>query len=243
MIQVLNRALDILELLSRNLDKELSLSEIADPLNLNHSTCANIIKTMINRGYIEKQKGYRLGKQMYYLTNNFSVEKEIVDYAADAMKTLSDTLRESCILAVIKNHSRITLHKETFVRELQVNALDEKHAYLTATGRLLLAYMEPVERNAFIHIYGIPGTMWDKIDSERALILELQEINKAGFAVHHDESNIVGVAMPIFRKDEAIASLGIYLPENRYTEKTKGTIFRNLENTAKEISEKINFYN
>jgi DNA-binding IclR family transcriptional regulator len=126
MIQVLNRAFDILELLSRDIEKEYTLSEIADPLNLHHSTCANIIKTMINRGYIQKKKGYTIGKQLYYLTNNFTNEARIVKWAINPMKDLSNILRESCIIAVIKSNSRITLHKETFEQELQVNALDEK---------------------------------------------------------------------------------------------------------------------
>lgn len=241
MIQVLNRALDILELLSQNIDKEHSLSEIADPLNLNHGTCANIIKTMINRGYIKKKKGYLLGRQAYYLTNNFSKEKEIIKCAKGPMKGLSKTLKESCVLAVIKNNSRIIIHKKTFVQELQANSLDEKHAYHTATGRLLLAYMEPADRNAFINTYGLPGDMWEEMDSERKLIDELQKINKAGYAIHHAKSNVVGVAMPVFNRKQFVASLGVYLPENRFNKNMEDKILKELAETAKIISEKLTF--
>lgn len=241
MIQVLNRALDILELLSRNLDKEHALGEIADPLNLNHGTCANIIKTMVNRGYIEKKKGYVLGRQSYYLTNNFSNEAEIVRYAIKPMKDLSNTLRESCVLAVLKNNSRIVLHKETFVQELQANTIDEKNAYQTATGKLLLAYMEPTDRNAFIKTYGLPGDTWKQISDERALIDELQNIQKAGCVIHHDETNIGGIAMPIFDKKQAIASLGVYLPENRFSDAMQDMIIEELSKSVKIISDKITF--
>lgn len=241
MIQVLNRAFDILELLSRNLDKEHSLSEIADPLNLNHGTCANIIKTMVNRRYIKKKKGYILGRQSYYLTNNFSNEAEIVRCAINPMKNLSITLRENCVLAVLKNQSRIILHKETFVQELQANTVDEKNAYQTATGKLLLAYMEPTDRNAFIKNYGLPGDMWKQIDDERVLIDELQKIQKMGYVIHHDDTNIGGVAMPIFDKKQAIASVGIYLPENRFSKAMEDMILEKLAETAKIISDKITF--
>lgn len=241
MIQVLNRALDILELLSRNIDREHSLSEIADSLNLNHGTCANIIKTMINRGYIEKKKGYTLGRQSYYLTNNFSNEEEIVKCAVEPMKSLSIILNESVVLSVLKNNSRRTLHKETVVRQLQANPRDEINVYQTATGKLLLAYLEPTDRNAFINTYGLPGTIWEGIDSERALIDELQKINKAGYAIHYAEANIVGVAVPIFNKKQAIASLGVYLPENRFNEIMKEKILEKIKETAKTISDKIIF--
>lgn len=241
MIQVLNRALDILEFLSGNIEEERSLSEIADFLNLNHGTCANIIKTMVNRGYIEKKKGYILGRQSYYLTNNFSNDAELVNYAVTPMKNLSAILNESCVLSVLKNNSRRTLHKETVIRELQANPKDEINAYKTATGKLLLAYLEPADRNAYIKTYGLPGAMWKEIDSERALIDELQKINKAGYAIHYDEINIAGVAMPIYNKEQVIASLGVYLPANRFTKAMEEQIMENLAKTAKIISDKIIF--
>jgi len=51
----------------------------------------------------------------------------------------------------------------------------------------------------------------------------------------------VGVAMPIFRKNQLVAGLGVYLPENRYNKATKDMIFENLKKTAKIISDKITF--
>lgn len=240
MIQVLHRALDILELLSRNLDKEHSLGEIATPLNLNSGTCSNIIKTMMSRGYIEKKKGYILGRQAYYLTNNFSKEKEIIKVAKGPMKSLSKELKESCVLSVLKNNSRRTLHNKTYVQELQANPGNELNAYQTATGKLLLAYLDPVDRNAFIKTYGLPEN-WKNVDSEQSLIAELQKINKLGYAVHYTEANIVGVAMPVFRKDKVMAGLGVYLPENRYTDLMKARILEHLAETARTISDKIIF--
>ena len=38
MIQVINRALNILEVIANNSDKELGLAEIADEVELNHGT-------------------------------------------------------------------------------------------------------------------------------------------------------------------------------------------------------------
>lgn len=241
MIQVLNRAIDILELLSRNIDKEHSLSEIANPLNLNHATCANIIKTMINRGYIEKKKGYILGRQAYYLTNNFTNEEEIIKHAIEPMRNLSTMLNESSVLSVLKSNSRRILHKETVVQELQANPRDEINAYNTATGKLLLAYLEPIDRNAFIKTYGLPSRSWEEVDSEQTLINELQKINKLGYAVHYTEANIVGVAVPIYNKHKVVAGLGVYLPENRYSKTMQDKIFENLKQTAGTISKKINF--
>ena len=241
MIQVINRALDILELLSKNLEKEHALNEISGPLNLNSGTCSNIIKTMVSRGYIEKKKGYTLGRQAYYLTNNFSKETEIIKSAIIPMKHLSNILKESCVLSVLKNNTRRTLHNEIFIREIQANPGDELNAYQTATGKLLLAYLDPTDRNNFIKTYGLPGESWPLASSENKLITELQKINKCGYAIHYTEADIVGVAMPIYNKERVVAGIGVYLPVIRYTDVMKEKIFENLKITAQSIGENIKF--
>ena len=52
MIQVINRALNILEILAQEPDKEFGLSEIATAVELNAGTCANILKTLVYRNYV-----------------------------------------------------------------------------------------------------------------------------------------------------------------------------------------------
>ena len=47
MIQVINRALNILEILAQEPDKEFGLSEISTTVELNAGTCANILKTLV----------------------------------------------------------------------------------------------------------------------------------------------------------------------------------------------------
>ena len=74
MIQVLNRAFDILEMCAKNAEKVYSLSEIADQLQLNRTTCANIVKTLVTRNYLEQtgyRRGYRLGSKVFHLAGNY----------------------------------------------------------------------------------------------------------------------------------------------------------------------------
>jgi len=55
MIKAIVKALDILEFLADNKNREVALGEIADTLGLDHGTCANIIKTLSSRGYIQQK--------------------------------------------------------------------------------------------------------------------------------------------------------------------------------------------
>jgi|SRR6185312_594035 len=242
MIQVINRAIDILEILSQDLNKKYTLGEISDTLKLNHGTCANIIKTMVNRGFItndRKKGGYNLGPQVYYLTGNFSYKEELLKKAAEPMKNLEATLNENCVLASIKDNNRIILHEVANTHELQVNTSPEKNVYLTATGRVMLAYKNPKELEKFTEEYGLPEQMWPEVRSVKDLLVELNNIKEKQFAIHHADSDIIGVAVPIFKNEKLIASLGVYLPETRFKYKKQELIFAELKNTAEYINNKL----
>lgn len=243
MIQVINRALNILELVAKERNREYQLGEIADSLKLNVSTCANIVKTLVNRGYLEQQgkkQGYKLGAHAYYLTGNFSNKKELLKISVVPMIELRDKLNESCILAIAKENMRVTLHKELSTHELQVvSDEEEKNIYLTATGRIILACWDADRQKQFIQKYGLPNTMWSEVQNEDDLVFELDKIKEKQLAIHYDNAYIVGVGAPIYKNNEVVAAIGIYLPEVRFNYKVQEQIFIELSNTARKISGKM----
>ncbi len=214
MIQVIHRALDILEFIAKDREKEFGLGEIADKLKLNHGTCANIIKTLVNRGYLDqlrKKQGYKLGLKAYYLTGNFSNKRELLKVSKEPVKKLREKLNESCILAIVKDNMRVTLLKELSTQELQVISNgEEKDVYFTATGRTILACMSQKEQEFFIQKYGLPNEKWEEVGCKDDLMKELGKIKEKQLAIHFDDAHIVGVGTPIYKNDTVIASLGVW---------------------------------
>lgn len=243
MIQVINRAIDILELLSRNIDQKLGLGDIANHLELNHSTCANIIKTLINRGYVEKENGYRLGPKAFYLGGDFSSQSTLLFKAMESLKLLNQTINEACILAVLRENIRITLHKEMSEHELQATTRDEKNAYLTATGRVLIANMNDQEKLHYIKKYGLPKGMWPEVLDHNDLLTKLSNIVTEGIAIHYAESEIVGIAVALTQDNIVHASIGIYLPISRFTDQKKDFLIKQLKKTANEINSSMVYSN
>ncbi|PPL04337.1 transcriptional regulator, IclR family [Parapedobacter indicus] len=230
-----------MEVLSLNTDQEIGLRQIADQLKLNHSTCANILKTLILRGYVEKEDGnYQLGPKAYYLTHNFSNKRSLLEAAKPHLKALQTEINESCILAILKDNLRVTIHKETSEHELQANTRDEKHAYLTATGRVLIATMSVQEREAFIQQYGMPGDMWSEAKHHTDLLGLLEKIKNDQMALHHAESDIAGVAVPVFQQGKPQGSIGVYLPISRFKNEKKEAIIAALKQTAERINRDLN---
>jgi DNA-binding IclR family transcriptional regulator len=240
MIQVLNRAFDILEILARQPEKEKSLTEIADTVELNHGTCANILKTLVQRKYVEQvghKKGYLLGPMAYNLTNNKSYKKDMVEAAMPFMQALTEKLNENSLLAILKDGKRLVLFDMQSNHDLLVRTSKEKPVYESSTGRLLLAYQEEDGIGKFIEKYGLPSAeVWEESATEEGLRATLKRIKKDGFAMQISPKQIVGIAVPLFKDNIFVASLGVFLPESRFKGEFKKKVMDELKNTAKQIN-------
>lgn len=243
MIQVIHRALNILELLASDKRKIWSLSEIADTLGLNRGTCANIIKTLVQRGYIEQEdrhRGYSLGYRIYKLVNSEEYMLRSLQAMKPYVNALRDTLNENIILSVISNDMRILVYEAECTHELSVRTIPEMPVYRATTGRLILAHYQEKQLEAFISKTGLPSeAVWPAAASREGLLSELENIRKQDVYVTINSNHVAGLAAPIFKKDRVIASLGIYLPDVRYTPYNKDIIKAELLKTASDINEAL----
>lgn len=243
MIQVIHRALDILEIMSKDRSRTFLLSEIAAGLNLNAGTCANIIKTLVNRGYIEhrgRKSGYCLGPKSFLLTGNYAHKQQLTDSAAEPMEQLSEKLREGCILSVLKDNLRVIIHEVKSNQELQVVNLKEKNAYDSSTGRMILACLTDQEKMEFIRKYGLPSVdIWAGIEDEEDLMTELHIIQKKQLAVQISGAQIIGLAVPVLLQGKVVASLGVYLPQARFAGVLADQVPLELRRTAEMINNRL----
>ena len=235
MIQVINRALNILEILAQEPDKEFGLSEIATAVELNAGTCANILKTLVYRNYVEQsgtKKGYKLGYMIYQLTRDNSYNTELVNAAKVAMDNLRDNINETVILSVIKGDKRILLNESQCTHEIQVRTTNESSVYRATTGRMILAHYSPKELNDFIDKIGLPTEEeWPEVKTN---------IRTNNIELSWNKNHVVGLATPILKKGKVIASLGIYLPDIRFGKSEKNNIIKQLKKATDIINEKIN---
>lgn len=220
MIQVIHRALGILEYVAKRKDRACSLTEIAQSLELNQPTCANILKTLVDANYLEhmgRKKGYRLGPMVYQLTGDLSYNQNLLQVAKPEMEKLTEKLNESSILGIIRNQKRFILHTVNSDQDLQVRSKSERDIYETASGRLLLAFLPEKELETLLATIGLPRTeTWPGIKTLKHLQDAFEEIRNARLVTTLSPSHIVGLAVPIEKNGTVIASLSIYLPESRY---------------------------
>lgn len=243
MIQVVNRAFDIIEFIAAEPNETHSLSEIADALKLNHGTCANIIKTMVQRNYVEQlghKKGYRLGLMLYQLAGSNSYEQELVKASTDVMEKLTKRFNETSLMAVLKKDLRAVVHQVQANNDLMVKSAIEKAAYNSASGRVLVAMLDDARQQDFVEKYGLPSLdFWEEASTARTFKAEMQKIRKRGYATQTTRTHIAGVAVPVLKNNEAVASLSMYLPESRFSEKILRDIIVHLQKSADIISKRL----
>ena len=225
MIKVIEKALNILELLAAEQNREIGLGEIADTLGLDRGTCSNIIKTLVSRGYIQQEgprRGYRFGYMPFKMTNSFINNEELTKIARDDVDKLGKKLNETAILSCIKNDKRIVLYNTIPDRELIVQSNFAKSIYAANTGRVILANYTPAHLDKCLIRLGLPTEEeWPEIyrsgNPHGELKNLLASVRQAGYEIHHDSNGVVGIAAPLFRAGHVVGSVGVYIPKMRYT--------------------------
>ena len=244
-IKVIEKALNILELLASEESREFPLGEIADTLNMDHGTCSNIIKTLASRGYINQKGprcGYKFGYMLYKLTNSAINNEELTKIARDEIDYLGRRLNESAILSCIKNDKRIVLYNTVPDRELIVRTNVDKSIYSANTGRVIIANYTPAHLEKCLIRIGLPSKEeWPEIylsdNPQGELVNRLAAIRVAGYEIHQDSNGIVGTAAPIFKDGHIVGSVGVYMPVTRFVDEK--TVLAAVLDSAAEINRKI----
>jgi len=240
MQQAINRSFDILEYLAITPEVPKSFSEIAKSVDLNTGTCANIIKAMIKRGYIEKldhKKGYLLGRKIYQLASFDGYKKDLVLVAKPYLDQLTARANENVSLAVLKESSRILLAHTVSNNAIQATTVTDKNAYQSSTGRLLVALLADQEIEKHIETYGLPSpNEWKEAATKASFQKEITKIRKDGYCIQESVNQISGISVAVKHQDKVIAALCLYLPSFRLSLLNQQQLIEDLHHTSQQIT-------
>lgn len=240
MIQVIHRALDILEFVAKDPEQPKNLGDIAGPLNLNAGTCANIIKTLVQRKYLDKldkKKGYILGARAYNISGNNNYRKALLEASRPELEDLTEKVNENSLLCVLNGNTRIALLRVKGTNDVQATTPEERPAYETTSGRLLIALLADEQRKKYVKEYGLPDKkIWKEAATPVSFEKEIKKIRDNGFAIQVTQGQIMGLAVPVYSKEQVVASLGIYMPRFRFKSAQKEKIILLIKQHAGKIS-------
>src|SRR3989339_308456 len=203
MIQVIKKAFNILELLSRQPEEPIRLCHIAEKTSLNQPTCARILQSLVECGYAEKvspRTGYILGPMAYALPARGPYRKDMVTAAETAMTNLAQSIKETVILVVLYQGRRLvlkTIASDQAVRVKSYINYQYDNPLCSATGRTLLAYLPEEELKKIVGKEVNLQEVYPGIKTFTHLVETLKQIRNAGYTVRKTDNGIIGLGCPI----------------------------------------------
>lgn len=204
----------------RSREKELGVSELARRLGLGKSTVHRILGTLSAEGVIEQNPAtgcYRLGIVMFELGEAVRVHMDLHTAAGPVMAALREQTRESCQVGVLDGHDVVYVDRLESPQTLRLfNETGRRvPVHCTSSGKVLLAYLPPDERDRLLDGATLTALTPKTITDRTALVDELAKVRQRGWAaaVEEREIGVVSIAVPIRdATGDVVAALSIGAP-------------------------------
>lgn len=241
-IQSLARGLKILDILGDSANG-VSVTELAEQLNLDKGSASRLVATLANYAYAEKDpvsRRYSLGPQVVTLSRSLLARLPLREVAKPFLRELMEKSGECSHVAILSQGKVLYVDQVESAASLRVNAevgsLSPLHC--TALGKAMLAFGRmplPQKLERFTA---------NTIISPDALRRNLELVREQGYAMDNEEFDL-GVrclAAPVFDcREKVIGSIGISGPVTRMTAKTMPHFAELVIKVSKNLSEKMQF--
>ncbi len=251
MIQVIHRAHTILEHMSRQPERPCQLGELAELLKVSAPACSNIVRTLVELGYLRqlgKRRGYTLGPMIYSL-NYANPYRHLVDIARPEVEHLAKRINIFVVLVAECGGKRKELLRMSGDSTISIEnpAGSPSQLFSCATGTVILSHLDQARVKS----------LWESDGGERNALginnfttyfRQLQVLREAGEVVLRprkeqdpaDPRATAAMAVPILYKTHLIAALGIRLNEGVHDPETIRKVLSDCHQSANKISTLLN---
>ena len=241
MIQSLERAIDILNEISRRGDW-IGVREIARGMNLKVPTTQQMLKTLLAKGFLEfdeERRQYRLGLGLWVLAEKVNPLGGLAKLITPHVETIFRQFGETVVaLALINNKVQVVLWRQSS-HSLAVIVPDEKgiiaDPHHLAGGRVVLAFSGRLFQESYLKNLHFPEVGKNLFRDAEEFTAEMERIRTQGYAVTKDviNSGIGALTVPIFYGNGDFAmALASSMPLNRFGTKKKDRILKRLRDIS-----------
>lgn len=233
-IEVVGKALHVLNVFAETPNSQLSLPEVCNPLHLNRNSVFRILYTLTEHGYLLKENSkYRLGPKLIRLSDFRPRYADLIGVAYPYLDGLREQFGETVNLGVLEGGQilyidvRESQHK--FRLAERVGGRDPLHS--TALGKAHLAYLTTQEVRDLMRRHEMPRFTDYTLTSLSALKADLQSTRERGYAVDRQESLVDAYCVAVAILDSArrpIAAISISGPIARFNEQHLSSVSRAL---------------
>lgn len=245
-VRSINRALQILKCFNWN-EREFTLTEIANKLDLPKSTVTRLLATIESEGFISKNiktNHYKLGNTIYYLGLIAKESMDLRQISNQIMEEICRTTKETVNLYLLENLEKVCFNQieSPLAIKRYVRIGERSPIWYGATGKVILAYLD--EKVWYEMAKHLKSYTEKTIVDPHEFIEELEKIRNRGYAVSvgEKESDVGCVAAPIFDDScNVIGCTSISGPTYRFPEDTDYFVSLIIDG-ARKISNKLGYY-
>lgn len=250
MVKSVQKAMNILKLLSDNAPNSTPLKDIASGTGIEKPTCVHLLATLCRDGYVIRtshSEGYRLGPATYCLTRYGKYEETLVSLCHPVLRWLSKKTDGISILAVIDNCEKYIIDyidPENAIFK-HTGSIFTDDIYRTATGRIILSHMDREALTTFYEKHKNPDPAdWSGIDSFEKLKSELEKIKRLKYvysSTKRGDGFDIGIGSAIFKGNKCVGAIGIAHNSVRDDREVFGAELPYFEKAVREISRRLNY--
>lgn len=246
-VQVLDRAINILEFIGRQSSGEAALPELSAAMKLHKTTTHRIAHVLESRGLLRRgldSNRYRLGLHLYDLGCQALDHVNIRDEARPLMMRVAYEVGETVHLALLDRAEVLYIERVEAQRSLTMGSkLGARNpAYCTALGKAILAYSAETEVDRILAGLRMEARTRKTITNVLTLKRELERVRDRGYAIDDEEieEGIRCIAAPILSaSDRAVAAVSVSGPSSRITPERYQLIGKTMMKAAQELSTRM----
>lgn len=247
-VQVLERSLGILELLSSN-GPELSLIELSEQLALHKSTTHRLLGVLEQYRFVEKSSSsgkYRLGLKLFELGSKAIANLDWRERARRYLQRLAFDTGETAHLCILDDGEVLYLEKVEAPRTVRVPSIVGRRypAHCGGAGKTLLAFQPEEEIDDLIKRRGLKGYTRNTFTTPAQLKEGLRVVREQGYAVDNEEfeEGLECIGAPV--RDYSggvVAAISIAGPAFRITEDKIAVLARSVIEAAQALSADLGY--
>ena len=213
-VPAVEKAFAVLELLAAD-NRGYGLSEVSRLLNLPVSTAKALLSTMVRCGYLnrDERRHYFLAMRLITTASMALNQIELRKVAHEDLEQLTKTTGLACALSVRDNDQLVYIEKIESAGHIMPVYYAGKRMPLhcTATGKVLLAYLDESEVESIVSSAELPAYTENTIISLPLLKKELDRVRTQSYSMDNEETalGLTGIAAPVFdHNGKAVAAVG-----------------------------------
>lgn len=221
-LQTVERALSFLEFVAAA-PQPPSIRDVSKALKLNITTCYHLLRTLMARGYIERNDdgGLELGDGVGVLARGYRRSQSTEQSLSDIVRRLSAQTLETSFLSLREGNNVVLKVLIEGSQKLRVSGLHvglKGFEYRRASGKAVLAHLDEVSRDAMLAEALTPLPERQRKAVLKTLEKELPQIRVRGWSADdgQTEDGIVAVGAPVFdAAGSVLGAVGIVTPTFR----------------------------